>query len=323
MKNNMNEIFFKKYSEEIISIKELEKPIEVINTGNINFNKVLECGGIPKSRITEIFGNESSGKTTIALQIAKQSTIKNNKVLYIDMECTLNINYVKENGINPNLITICRPKNGEKAFAMIEDALKDNTYELIILDSVAAMCCESELDESIEETSKIGLHARLMSRGLRKIQNPLSKSNTALIFINQLREKIGIIYGNPETTTGGKALKFFSSIRIEVKKIDLIKNGQDKVGIKSKITIVKNKLGKPFETCSVNIYFNEGYDDTMDMIDYAITHNIITKSGTWYYYNDQKICQGIHKLKAYSIENPDWFNDIKSIISNQLVISDN
>lgn len=320
MKNNINEIFLKKYSDEIISLKDLDRPQEIIKTGNLNFDKILGCGGIPKSRITEIYGNESSGKTTIALQVAKQSTLNNKKVLYIDMECTLNVNYLRDNGIDVNLITICRPKNGEKAFAIIEDALNENCYELIILDSVAAMSCESELDESMEESAKIGLHARLMSRGLRRIQNPLSNSNTAIIFINQVREKIGIIFGNPETTTGGKALKFFSTTRIEVRKVDLIKNGQDKIGIKSKLTIVKNKLGKPFESCFVNIYFNEGYDDTMDMIDYAIEHNIITKSGAWYYYDNQKICQGLNKLKNYSIENPEWFSNIKAIISNQLAI---
>ncbi len=323
MKNNINEFFLKKYSNEFIGIKELDKPLEVIKTGNLNFNNILNCGGIPKSRITEIYGNESSGKTTIALQIAKQAILNNDRILYIDLECALNISYLKNNGIDIDNITICRPKNGEKAFSIIEDALKENIYGLIIVDSVAAMNSESELDDSIEENNKIGLHARLMSRGLRRIQKPLSTSSTAIIFINQLREKIGIMYGNPETTTGGKALKFFASIRIEVKKSDLIKNGQEKIGIKSKITIVKNKLGKPFETCFINIYFNEGYDSTMDMIDYAIEHNIIKKSGAWYYYNDQKICQGINKLKAYSLENPEWFNDLKNIISNQLSIVNN
>ncbi len=323
MKNNINELFLKKYSNEFISIKELDKPQEIIKTGNLNLDSILGCGGIPKSRITEIYGNESSGKTTIALQVAKQSTLVKEKVLYIDMECTLNIEYIRHNGIDFEFMTICRPKNGEKAFAIIEDALKENLYSLIIIDSVAAMNSESELDESIEENTKIGLHARLMSRGLRRIQNPLSNSNTAIIFINQLREKIGIMYGNPETTTGGKALKFFSTLRIEVKKIDLIKNGQDKIGIKSKLTIVKNKLAKPFETCTINIYFNEGYDNTMDMIDYAIQHNIITKSGAWYYYNNEKICQGINKLKTYSLENPEWFEQIKNIITNQLLIIGN
>ncbi len=323
MKNNLNELFLKKYSNDIMSIKELEKPINIIHTGNMNFDNILGCGGIPKSRITEIFGNESSGKTTIALQIAKQATNNNERVLYIDMECSISLSYIKNNGINPDLITICRPKNGEKAFSLIEDALKENYYSLIIVDSVAAMNSESELDESIEENAKIGLHARLMSRGLRRIQIPLSQSDTALIFINQLREKVGIMFGNPETTTGGKALKFFSSLRIEVKKVDLIKNGNDKIGIKSKITIIKNKLGRPFETTFINIYFNEGYNITMDILEYAIANNIITKSGAWYYYNNEKICQGINKLKTYSNENPDWFLNLKNDVEKKLVIMEN
>ncbi len=320
MKTNLNDILWRKYSNDFVTINDLERPIEVIKTGNYNFDKILGCDGIPKSRITEIFGNESSGKTTIALQIAKEVTLKREKVLYIDLECTLDIKYLKSLGIDINYIYICRPKSGEKTFSIIEDSLKEDQFSLIIVDSVAAMTTENELDENIEDNARLGALARLMSKGLRRIQNMLNLSNTALIFINQIRERIGVLYGNPETTTGGKALRFFATIRIEVKKADLIKNGQDKIGIKAKLTIVKNKLGKPFEYTYINIYFGEGYDYTLDILDFAIENNIIKKSGSWFYFNDEKLCQGMNKLKIYCNENPEWLNNIKNIIEKKIDI---
>ena len=320
MKTNLNDILWRKYSNDFVTINDLERPIEVIKTGNYNLDKILGCDGIPKSRITEIFGNESSGKTTIALQIAKEVTLKREKVLYIDLECTLDIKYLKSLGIDINYIYICRPKSGEKTFSIIEDSLKEDQFSLIIVDSVAAMTTENELDENIEDNARLGALARLMSKGLRRIQNMLNLSNTALIFINQIRERIGVLYGNPETTTGGKALRFFATIRIEVKKADLIKNGQDKIGIKAKLTIVKNKLGKPFEYTYINIYFGEGYDYTLDILDFAIENNIIKKSGSWFYFNDEKLCQGMNKLKIYCNENPEWLNNIKNIIEKKIDI---
>lgn len=239
---NNNNLLSKDYLSNVISLQNFQKPIEVISTGNINLDHALGCGGIPKARITEIYGGEACGKTTLALQIAKQCTDQKQWVLFIDLECSLDANYVKNLGIDLDYFYVAGAKNGENAFAIINNALTNNQFSLIIVDSVAAMISELEYETKIESNNILGSHARLMSRGLRKIQLPLSQSNTALIFINQIREKIGIFFGNPETTTGGRALKYFASLRLEMKKIDLLKNGLDKVGIKSKVTIVKKQI---------------------------------------------------------------------------------
>lgn len=311
-KNTSNqEALSKQYLNNIIPGKILELPIEFISTGNMMLDQEIG-GGIPKSRITEVYGNESCGKTTLTLQIAKECTKQQKKVLYIDLEYSLDITYVKSLGINMDYFFVAHAKSGEVAFGMIEDALINQSFDLIVVDSVAAMVPEDEADNRIEDTnSALGSHARLMSRGVRKIQMSLSSSSTALIFINQVREKIGVMFGNPETTTGGKALRYYSSLRLEIKKIELIKNGQDKVGIKSKITIVKNKIAKPFGSAFINIYFGEGFDYTSDVLEYAVESGIIKKSGSWFSHNGTNVAQGINQLKAYANEHPEWFQEIK------------
>lgn len=325
MKNENNEVnknlLAKEYLANLITLKNLEKPIEVISTGNYELNQALGCNGIPKSKITEIFGNESCGKTTLALQIAKECSNNNQKVLFLDLESSLDLQYVKDIGIDINNFYVAQAKNGETAFGIIESALRNDSFDLIIVDSVAAMISELEYETKIESANILGSHARLMSRGLRRIQLPLSQSKTALVFINQVREKIGVLFGNPETTTGGRALKFFSSIRLEMKKVDLIKNGNDKIGIKTRITIVKNKLGKPYTNCFINIYFGEGFDEISDLLDYGINANIIKKSSSWYSYDNKNIAQGIKQLKQYAIDNPEWFLCIKEKINNFLTQS--
>ncbi|GAA5414647.1 recombinase RecA [Ureaplasma ceti] len=308
----------KEYLNNLITLKTLDIPIEVISTGNLQLDNILGCKGIPKGRITEIYGNESCGKTTLALQIAKEATNNNQKVLFLDLEASLDLNYVKGIGINLDNFYVAQAKNGELAFSLIEDALEKKSFDLIVVDSVAAMISELEYETKMESANLLGSHARLMSRGLRRIQLPLSQSQTAVIFINQVREKIGVLFGNPETTTGGKALKFFSSLRIEVKKADLIKNGTDKIGIKSKITVIKNKLGKPYGTCFINIYFGEGFDEIADLLDYAIQTNIIKKSGSWYSHDEKNIAQGAKQLKQYAIDNPEWYAIIKENVLNLL-----
>ena len=321
--DSINNLLSKEYITNIICAQNVNEELQVISTGNFNLDTALGINGVPKSKITEIYGNESCGKTTLALQIAKEATLSNQKVLYIDLESSLDVKYIKSIGVDLSLFYVAQAKSGEIAFGIIENALKNNSFDLIIVDSVAAMISELEYETKIEESNVLGSHARLMSRGLRKIQSPLSKSKTALIFINQIREKIGVMFGNPETTTGGRALKFFSSIRMEVKKVDLIKNGVDKIGIKSKVTVMKNKLSKPYTSCFINIYFGEGFDNTSDILEYAVNNGIIQKSGSWYSYENKKLCQGTKQLKAYALENPDWFDTIKNEIKTKMNNVDN
>lgn len=318
---NNSDMLSKQYWSNIIPSKILESPIEFISTGNLILDQQIG-GGVPKARITEIYGNESCGKTTLTLQIAKECTNQGKKVLYIDLEYALDINYVKSIGVNMDNFYVAHAKSGEIAFGIIEDALTNQSFELIVVDSVAAMVPEDEAENKIEEVNSLGAHARLMSRGIRKIQMSLSNSNTSLIFINQVREKIGVAFGNPETTTGGKALKYYSSLRMEIKKVELIKNGQDRVGIKSKITIVKNKISKPFGIAFINIYFGEGFNYTSDVLEYAIESEIIKKSGSWFSYEGENIAQGINQLKTYASENHEWFNTIKNKCIDKIGIID-
>lgn len=318
---NNSDMLSKQYWSNIIPSKILESPIEFISTGNLILDQQIG-GGIPKARITEIYGNESCGKTTLTLQIAKECTNQGKKVLYIDLEYALDINYVKSIGVNMDNFYVAHAKSGEIAFGIIEDALTNQSFELIVVDSVAAMVPEDEAENKIEEVSALGSHARLMSRGIRKIQMSLSNSNTSLVFINQVREKIGVTFGNPETTTGGKALKYYSSLRMEIKKVELIKNGQDRVGIKSKITIVKNKIAKPFGAAFINIYFGEGFNYTSDVLEYAIESEIIKKSGSWFSYEGENIVQGINQLKTYASEHQEWFNKIKNECIDKMGVID-
>ncbi|MDE5617850.1 MAG: recombinase RecA [Ureaplasma sp.] len=307
------DVLSKEYINNIIPSKFLDVEIQGITTGNIMLDKMIGCNGIPKGRITEIYGNESCGKTTLCLQIARGCTVVKKKVLYIDLEYALDINYVKAIGIDTDYFFVAHTHSGENAFGMIEDALNNQSFELIIIDSVAAMQPENEIDTKIEDINALGSHARLMSRGIRKIQYALSESQTAIVFINQLREKIGVTFGNPETTTGGKALKFYSSVRLELKKVELIKDGEDKIGIKTKITTVKNKIGIPFQNTFINIYFGTGFNYLNDILEFAISKNIIHKNGSWYSYKDEKIAQGINQLRNYFKENEDLLEEVKNL----------
>lgn len=283
---------------------------EVINTGSIQLNKALGINGFPVGRIIEIFGNESSGKTTIALQAIKEAQNANKKCLFIDAEHSLDMNYVKSLGIDINNLLVANPLCGEQAFEIMEYMIKNKLSNFIVVDSVAALIPKLELENNIND-HQLGAHARLMSKGLRKIQALMNQHEVTVIFLNQIREKIGVFFGNPETTTGGKALKFFSSIRIEVRKNDLIKDNNNKIGIRSKITIVKNKLSAPFKIAYIDIYFNTGYDNMLEILEFAIDYGILIKNGSWYFYNNNKICQGKEQLKKFMLENVEFFNTIK------------
>ena len=275
-----------------LAIKEIEKKfgketfsqcsnseIEVIKTGSLVLDNTIGIGGFPKGRIIEIFGNESSGKSTIALQAVKECINNNGNVAYIDAENSLDNSYLKSLGIDTDKLLIANPEYGEQAFTIIDALAKTNMMDLIVIDSVAALVPKSDMDSSIEDQS-MGTHARMMSKGLKMIQSSNYKSNTCVIFINQIREKIGVMFGNNETTTGGRALKFFSSLRLDVKRSELIKYGNSVIGIKSKITVVKNKVSIPFKSCFVDIFFNKGFDYKKEIIDFAIQYDIINKSGS-------------------------------------------
>lgn len=314
--------FIKEFEKNIFNINENEK-IETISSGNINLDNALECGGIPKGRIIEIYGNESSGKTTLALEIAKSCQLNDGNVLLIDVEGSVDVRYLRNIGINMDKFVVAQPTSGELVFKMIENSLQENYFDLIIIDSVAAMISFAEQEMKPEDNNLIGAHARMMSKGLRRIQNLMYKSKTIIIFINQIREKIGVFFGNPETTTGGRALRFFSTIRLEVKKSDLIKNSNEKIGIKSKVVVTKNKLGKPFNSAFINIYFNEGFNYDKDLIDYALNNEIISKKGSWFYFNDKKICQGYQNIEKFFSENIEEKIVFESKIENLLKINNN
>lgn len=313
-----------------LAIKEIEKKfgketfsqcsnseIEVIKTGSLVLDNTIGIGGFPKGRIIEIFGNESSGKSTIALQAVKECINNNGNVAYIDAENSLDNSYLKSLGIDTDKLLIANPEYGEQAFTIIDALAKTNMMDLIVIDSVAALVPKSDMDSSIEDQS-MGTHARMMSKGLKMIQSSIYKSNTCVIFINQIREKIGVMFGNNETTTGGRALKFFSSLRLDVKRSELIKYGNSVIGIKSKITVVKNKVSIPFKSCFVDIFFNKGFDYKKEIIDFAIQYDIINKSGSWFYYKDTKLAQGKTNLENFLNSNTELYEEIKSLVLNRI-----
>ncbi|MCF0217994.1 MAG: recombinase RecA [Malacoplasma sp.] len=324
MNDTMNE------RELSLALKEIEKKFgkqtfnqtesfsnEVISTGSILLDKATGVNGFPKGKIIEIYGNESSGKSTIALQVVRECINNNGNVAYIDLENSLDKKYLDSLGIDASKVLIANPEYGEQAFSIIEALLKTEMIDLIVVDSVAAMVPKSDMDASIEDQS-MGTHARLMSKGLKIIQPAIAKSNTCVIFINQIREKIGVVFGNNEITTGGRALKFFSCLRLDVRRSELLKNGNDIIGIKSKIVITKNKVGIPFKSCFVDIFFNQGFNPFKEIIDFAIQYDIIQKSGSWFYYDKQKIGQGRNNLENYLANNNELFETIKSLVLQKI-----
>jgi recombination protein RecA len=255
------------------------KPIEVIPSGSITLNKALGVGGYPKGRIIEVYGNESSGKTTLALQAVTECQKLNGKCAYVDLEHALDAKYCESNGVDLTKLLLAQPDSGEQAFSLIEALIKTDMIDLIIVDSVAALTPTAELNGDFADQT-IGLQARMMSKGLRIIQGLMAKHNTTVIFINQIREKIGVMFGNPETTTGGRALKFYASVRIELRRSELIKQGNNCVGIVTTAKIVKNKVAPPLYKAAISIYFDKGIDHTGEIIDFALEQGVIDKKGS-------------------------------------------
>src|SRR5829696_1067353 len=274
-------------------------PVEAISTGALSIDYALGIGGVPRGRVIEIFGPESSGKTTLALQIIAEAQKKGGTAAFIDAEHALDAAYAKKLGVDLDNLLVSQPDNGEQALEIVEVIIRSNS-----VDSVAALVPRAEIEGEMGE-AQMGLQARLMSQALRKLTGAVSKSKASLIFINQLREKIGVMFGNPETTTGGCALKFYSSVRVDIRRIGAIKDGEDVVGNRTRIKVVKNKMAPPFREAEFDIMYGEGVSREGDLIDIAVEHKIIEKSGAWFAYSGERLGQGRENVKTYLKEHPD------------------
>ena len=283
--------------------------IETIPTGSLSLDMALGVGGVPKGRIIEIYGPESSGKTTLALHIVAEAQKQGGIAGFIDAEHALDPVYAKNIGVNIDDLYISQPDNGEQALEITETMVRSGAVDIIIVDSVAALVPKTEIEGDIGD-SHVGLQARMMSQACRKLTSAISKTNCIVIFINQLRDKIGSFYGPSETTTGGRALKFYASVRLDVRRIEQIKQGGEAVGNRVKVKVVKNKVAPPFKDAEFDIMFGEGVSRAGDILDLAVKHNIIQKSGAWFSYNDQKIGQGRENAKKYLSDNPDVMDEV-------------
>ena len=284
--------------------------VEAIPTGSLALDLALGIGGVPRGRIVEIYGPESSGKTTVALHVAAQAQKLGGEVAFIDVEHALDPVYAKALGVDIDNLLVSQPDSGEQALEIAEALVRSGAIDCIVLDSVAAMVTKAEIEGDMGDTH-VGLLARLMSQAMRKLTSVISKSNCVAIFINQVREKIGVVYGNPETTPGGRALKFYSSVRIEVRKGEPIKNGAEIIGARTKCKVVKNKVAPPFKECEFDMMFGQGIDRVGEVCDLAVDLDIIKKSGAWFSYNGQKIGQGRENAKEYLRSNPDIMKEIE------------
>ena len=285
------------------------REIDVISSGSIALDTALGIGGYPKGRIIEIYGPESSGKTTFALHAIAEAQKLGGKAAFIDAENALDPQYAANLGVNIDELLLSQPDNGEQALEITEALVRSGAISIIVIDSVAALVPQAEIEGEMGDTH-VGLQARLMSQALRKLAGIINKTNTIAIFINQLREKVGVMYGNPEVTTGGRALKFYSSIRLDIRRSEQIKLGTEIIGSKTNVKVVKNKMAPPFKTCQVDIMYGTGISREGEVVDLGVEAGAIEKSGAWYSYNGDKIGQGKENVKEYLKANPDVFNDV-------------
>lgn len=295
--------------------------VEVTSSGSLALDIALGVGGFPKGRIIEIYGPESSGKTTFALHAIAEAQKKGGRVAFIDAEHSLDPQYASKLGVNINDLLLSQPDNGEQALEICEALVRSGAISVVVIDSVAALVPQAEIEGEMGD-SHVGLQARLMSQALRKLSGVISKTNTIAIFINQLREKVGVMFGNPETTPGGRALKFYSSIRLEIRRSEQIKNGTDIIGNKTSIKVVKNKMAPPFKSCVVDIMYGEGVSVEGEIVDLASEANILDKSGAWYSYNGEKIGQGKENVKEFLKNNPKLKAELDQKVRNFYEISD-
>ena len=295
--------------------------IEVVPTGSLSLDIALGLGGMPRGRVIEIYGPESSGKTTVALHVVAEVQKMGGIAGFIDAEHALDPVYAKNIGVDIDNLYISQPDNGEQALEITETMVRSGAVDVIIVDSVAALVPKAEIDGEMGD-SHVGLQARLMSQALRKLTGIISKSNCVVIFINQLREKVGILFGNPETTTGGRALKFYSSVRLDVRRIETLKVGGEVVGNRTRVKVVKNKIAPPFKEAEFDIMFGKGISKEGDILDLAVQYDIINKSGAWYSYNGEKIGQGRENTKIYLAEHEDFAAQVENMVRVKCGIGD-
>jgi len=286
------------------------EPVPAISTGTLSLDVATGIGGIPRGRITEIYGPESSGKTTLALSVIASAQRQGGTAAFIDAEHALDITYAERLGVNVDDLLVSQPDYGEQALEIAEILIRSGAVDVIVIDSVAALVPKAEIDGNIGD-SHVGLQARLMSQTMRKLTGVLKRTNTAIVFINQIRMKIGVMFGNPETTTGGNALKFYSSMRIDIRKLAAIKDGEAVIGNRAKAKIVKNKVAPPFKTAEFDIIFGEGPSREGDLLDLAVNQGIVDKSGAWYSYNGERIGQGRENSKTFLKEHPELADEIE------------
>ena len=287
--------------------------VDVIPTGSINLDMALGVGGFPRGRIIEIFGPESSGKTTLAIHAIAECQKQGGIAAVIDAEHAFDSFYAKKLGVDIANLLVSQPDNGEQALEIADNLIRSGAIDIIVVDSVAALTPKAEIDGEMGD-SKVGLQARLMSQAMRKLTSTISKTNCCCIFINQLREKIGVLFGNPETTTGGNALKFYASVRIDIRRTQAIKDGDQNVGNRVKVKVVKNKVAPPFRTCEFDLMFGEGISKLGEIIDLGVEQEIIKKSGSWFSYGDTKLAQGREALKQVLRDNPDLCDELEGKI---------
>ncbi len=293
--------------------------VEAISTGAMNLDAAIGIGGIPRGRITEIYGPESSGKTTLCLHVIANAQKKGGVAAFIDAEHALDVEYARKLGVDVENLLVSQPDTGEQALEIAEVLIRSGAVDVVIIDSVAALVPRAEIEGEMGD-SHVGLQARLMSQALRKLTGAVNRSQTAVIFTNQIREKIGVMFGNPETTTGGRALKFYASLRLDIRRIGAIKDGQDQVGNRTRVKVVKNKVAPPFRQAEFDIMFNEGISHTGLLIDLGVETDVVEKSGAWFSYGDVRLGQGRENAKAYLKENVELAAEIEAKVREQLGI---
>lgn len=292
--------------------------VEASSTGSLYLNNALGIGGYPKGRIIEVYGPESSGKTTVALHAIAEAQANGGQCAFIDAEHALDPVYAKALGVDIDNLLLSQPDTGEQALEIAEALVRSGAIDVLVVDSVAALVPKAEIEGDMGD-SHVGLHARLMSQALRKLSGAINKSKTIAIFINQIREKIGVMFGNPETTPGGRALKFYASVRLEVRRADAIKAGNDIVGNKTKVKVVKNKVAPPFKSVEFDILYGKGIDNAGEIVDMGVDEDIIQKSGSWYSYGDERLGQGRENVKQYLKDNPSIMKEIESKLNGSSI----
>ena len=290
-----------------------DETFEAISTGSISLDTALGIGGFPKGRIIEIYGPESSGKTTLALHASAEAQKKGGIAAFIDAEPAFDPVYARKLGVDVDNLLVSQPDNGEQALEIADNLIRSGAIDIIVIDSVAALTPKAEIDGEMGD-SKVGLHARLMSQALRKMTSTISKTGCCCIFINQLREKIGVMFGNPETTTGGNALKFYASVRLDIRRIQAIKDGDQNIGNRVKVKVVKNKVAPPFRTCEFDLMFGEGISKQGEIVDLGVETGVIKKSGSWFSYGESKLAQGREGVKALLRDNPELSDELEAHI---------